>query len=308
MFNFESQVCDVCGRQFDKDSDIVVCPECGTPHHRECWHQLGHCVNQDKHAQGYEWQPVRKEPAPGSIKCPACGSIMPEGTLFCENCGRSLKMPTEAEQAFNQSKNPNIQVFGVPGMMGMTISNEDLQARAERELAGEFDGVPYKDMAVYIGPNAQYYIYKFRRMAANPKYRPFNFTAFLFTPLWFLFRKMWKMAIATAVLNFVTSIPTLIIMGVDMGVMSSAMMFPGIDVAADVLGFISIAASILFGFMAIPMYRKDTVKRLKKLKAEAGDNKEIYYRNVMRQAGPSKIGMLFVVLFVAFYFISSLTY
>lgn len=308
MFNFENQLCDVCGRHFDKDSDIVVCPDCGTPHHRECWHRVGHCVNRDKHSTGFEWKPVIKEPAPGSIKCPDCGAVMPEGTLFCENCGKSLNRQTEAEKSFNNSQMPNVQVFGVPGMMGMSISNEDMRARAEKELAGDFDGVPYKDMAVYIGPNAQYYIYKFKKMAENPKYKPFNWTACLFTPLWFLFRKMWKMALITAAINFITSVPALIIMGVDMGVFSSALMFTGIETAADVMSVISIAASVAFGYMAVPMYRKDTIKRLKKLKEEAGGNIETYYRNVMRQAGPSKIGMVCVALFVVFYFMTSMTY
>ncbi|MBP0980525.1 MAG: hypothetical protein J6Q18_03075, partial [Oscillospiraceae bacterium] len=64
MFKYEGLVCDVCGNPFDNESDIVVCPDCGTPHHRECWFQLGHCINEEAHAEGFEWAPpVREIPA-----------------------------------------------------------------------------------------------------------------------------------------------------------------------------------------------------------------------------------------------------
>ena len=41
--------CPVCNNQFTEDDDVVVCPECGTPHHRECYIQNGNCANADKH-------------------------------------------------------------------------------------------------------------------------------------------------------------------------------------------------------------------------------------------------------------------
>lgn len=297
MFNYNGQVCDVCGKPFDKDSDIVVCPECGTPHHRECYASLGHCVNESKHSEGFEWQPIRKEPKAGSITCPDCGAIMPRNTLFCENCGKALKTP--------QSQ-PQINVTGgaLPGMGGFVVmSRDDVAARIERELAGEIDGVPLKDIAVFIGSNAQYYLYKFRKMEQNPKYKPFNLTACLFSPLYFLFRKMWKVAAISILCNFVFSIPSLIIMAVNMGLLSisSRLVFPGIETVASVCSLISMLIGILWGFLAIPLYKKDTIKRLKKMKADCGSDVQEYYRQVMTNAGPSKLGMFVTVLFMIMY-------
>ena len=38
------------------------CPECGTPAHRACWKQNGHCLYENKHASGFVWQiPYSKE-------------------------------------------------------------------------------------------------------------------------------------------------------------------------------------------------------------------------------------------------------
>ena len=49
MFLYENNKCPVCSKKFEEGDDIVVCPDCGTPHHRECYHTLGKCANKDKH-------------------------------------------------------------------------------------------------------------------------------------------------------------------------------------------------------------------------------------------------------------------
>ena len=306
MFRFDGQVCDICGKPFDKDSDVVVCPECGTPHHRECWHELGHCVNEYRHGEGYEWAPVVKEVPQGSIECPDCHSIMPQGTLFCENCGRALK-----------TEDPNTQVYNIPGGRmevhqfpnAYTMDPNEFKARVDRELAGEIDGVPLRDMAVFIGQNAQYYIYKFKRMRKDPKYKPFNWTACMFPPIWFLFRKLWKQAIVAAIINFVLNLPTFFIVAAQSGVLStsSPLLFPGIEAAATITSLLVIVVGIVWGFLAEPMYKNDTVKRLKKLKADAGENTDRYYRSILEQAGPSKVGKAVMVLFVIYYIFTIFT-
>lgn len=203
MFKYENQICQVCQQTFDKDDDIVVCPECGTPHHRHCWHEQGDCVNRHKHAEGFEWKPAVKEVPADSVTCAECGANMPSGTLFCENCGKALAQPQQqASQSYTMPGGGRIEVHQVPpfgaGMpMGMGFDGGSA-------LAGEIDGVAIKDMAAFIGPNAQYYIYKFKRMVADARYKPFNWTAFMFRPLWFLYRKLWKPAVVSAILNMVT--------------------------------------------------------------------------------------------------------
>jgi len=59
--DFNGQKCPACGRSFDQDDDIVVCPVCGTPQHRSCWDERGECVNAARHAEGYVWQPETPE-------------------------------------------------------------------------------------------------------------------------------------------------------------------------------------------------------------------------------------------------------
>ena len=65
MFKYEGAKCPVCHAYLMEDDDIVVCPDCGAPHHRECWKSLGHCGCEELHAQGKAWtMPQQEGPAP----------------------------------------------------------------------------------------------------------------------------------------------------------------------------------------------------------------------------------------------------
>ena len=44
MANYTGK-CFSCGEVFKDGDDIVVCPECGTPYHRECYLKEGKCIN-----------------------------------------------------------------------------------------------------------------------------------------------------------------------------------------------------------------------------------------------------------------------
>lgn len=48
--------CDACQNIFKKDDDVIVCPICGTPHHRLCYKNLNNCVHADKHESDYSWE------------------------------------------------------------------------------------------------------------------------------------------------------------------------------------------------------------------------------------------------------------
>ena len=58
--DFYKYKCPVCNKQFKEGDDIVVCPECGTPHHRECYEQEEHCFYQDKHSQNFSFEMINR--------------------------------------------------------------------------------------------------------------------------------------------------------------------------------------------------------------------------------------------------------
>ena len=55
MLYYEGLTCPVCGRLFLAGDDIVVCPECGLPHHRECWLTENRCAMADAHGTDHQW-------------------------------------------------------------------------------------------------------------------------------------------------------------------------------------------------------------------------------------------------------------
>ena len=111
MALYENNSCPVCGKQFQPGDDIVTCPECGTPHHRACYRELGHCAHQALHGDGYAFTPAdppaeQKASAPADDthtaapeqkkKCVACDAELDGDAVFCTHCG--ARQPSAGEK------------------------------------------------------------------------------------------------------------------------------------------------------------------------------------------------------------------
>lgn len=186
MSKYTGEVCPACNQVFTEDDDIVVCPVCGAPHHRECWFKTGSCAFQDRHGS-FTWTPSSTQSRQDDFNpkstlgeiCPNCGANNPPDTLFCPNCG----MPRNVKGAETQFTNPYV-MFNDPF--------KDVSV----------DGVSAKDMAEFIQGSSYEYIRKF----SQKKHNGFNWAAFLFGPLWFLYRKMYKIGAALLVIVAVLEI------------------------------------------------------------------------------------------------------
>lgn len=292
MFNYTGHTCDVCNEKFTAQSDVVVCPECGTPHHRECYRQLGHCVNEAKHAEGFEYSAPQPAANPNTLTCPKCGAVNPKDVAFCESCGISLadgnhQSRTSPEEFRQQAKSTFVPPVVPVGM------------------EGEIDGVTLKDMALYIGPSYAYYIHGFKRIEKEPKTRIFCWSAFFFDGIYFLYRKMWLEAILVLLVGLVLGIPSTIVMMETMGVISSSspLMFSNIDLVMTVCSVLSMMLKMWLAFIAVPRYQKKVVKDLKKIKATSQTTAE-YYQTVVNKSGPSRAVLVFgVVMMIAYLFI-----
>lgn len=202
--DYEKYKCEVCGRNFEPGDDIVVCPVCGTPQHRSCWQQTGHCVNEDKHAQGFEWKTPAVPEAPHADTrdsvCPYCGAINAPGTDICTECGAHLSVSPAPDQ---DSGAPG-QDRDVPGgsiFPGLAAPVND--GGYEQVLEGEIDGIPSKEYAAYVGEGAARYVRSFNYFSKSGKKAGFNWAAMLFAPIWFFFRKMKKIGLIIIALQVV---------------------------------------------------------------------------------------------------------
>lgn len=203
----ENEKCPVCDKIFTDDDDIVICPYCGTPHHRDCYNALGKCVNEDKHSQGFEYKYeenessshstendaqrlnpnnnyyVPKTEETGKTLCKNCGKEIDSGVPFCSYCGEKQDNPQyRPSTPFNSRLN-------------------DAQHEAYKNSKETIDGKSLSDVAAVVGVNSQKFIPKFKK---NKKIS-WNWGGFIFGPFYLLYRKMYKEGIITLVLRTVVS-------------------------------------------------------------------------------------------------------
>ncbi len=234
MIDYTGIQCPVCGKSFGKDDDIVVCPECGAPYHRECYQKAGHCIYEEKHGTPEAWQPPASAAKDAEEKrCPRCGKPNAPGALFCDHCGMSLtgEPPIGPQNNYGQFNSrygappsptdfPNSQqppMGNTWGAYGQPQQNRPEGGNPQQPFQGppipflfdplggvpadeKINGVPAGDVAKFVQANTSYYLPVF---ANQQKYgrRRFNFCAFLCTGGWMLYRKQYKLgAILTAVM------------------------------------------------------------------------------------------------------------
>ncbi len=182
--NYLNEVCPVCKKEFSDEDDIVVCPVCGTPHHRECYSESGVCANEKQHLSGFEWKPTNavketpkafgKQPHIKTVVCPNCHRENPAEEPNCIYCSARL---------YND---PSAFAKAQPFPTNMPYATQVIEISPDDTLGSHKVG----EVAQYVQMNAHSYIPKFFKQEKTGKKFSFNWAAFFFSPYWFFFRKM----------------------------------------------------------------------------------------------------------------------
>lgn len=184
--DYKKEICPICLNEFADGDDIVVCPECGTPHHRECWALNNRCANDALHTEGFEW------------KSTAADKPEPEEQPFEVN-----NQNTETDSAGNT----NVP-FSIPVITSQDINEDGFENLCMRGVKAnkesKVDGVRIGDIALYIQQNARNYINKF----IKGKKITINWAALLFAPAWFFYRKLYKAGLLFLALTVAISLFT----------------------------------------------------------------------------------------------------
>jgi ribosomal protein L37E len=223
MEEFFGQKCAICGGVFDKDSDIAVCPECGTPFHRACYKKLGHCPNEQLHKSGTVWEPEGKtEKQSSESVCKRCGKQNKPNAFFCESCGFPLETfiktedPKEREKlkAENDSEIDPEEFYDNGGdgliMRPVTANTDDPLCGFNPEEVFDED-VTLSEIAEYVKYNTHYYLPVFKNIKRFGTPIIWNFTALLFPELYFAYRKMPVHALGALILRLFLAVPDLIV-------------------------------------------------------------------------------------------------
>ena len=210
MAEYTNLKCPVCENKFSQDDDIVVCPICGTPHHRECYKNLGRCANIQWHAENKTYdideqfdsqreqeEQTQKEEKSESKKivCARCGNENDEQSLFCDKCGAPVS------QGFSQGPLPFTHI---------NMKEGGFNPFAALESDELIDGVETWKYTAIVKENPMRFIMQFKSFAKNVKKTSFNLAAFFFSPFYFLYRKMYGIGVILLLAMALLNLPSLL--------------------------------------------------------------------------------------------------
>ncbi len=295
MSRYIGQSCPHCHVRFLEGDDIVVCPDCGTPHHRTCYTEAGECANIALHSSAYDWKPVPPEPLP--ITCRNCNSTNPPGTDYCQSCNMPLveRLSVEGETPPEEKTGPLPQFL--PSSLSELFSS--MLNYSEKE---QIDGITIKEWSIYIGNAAPNYIINFKRMNQTRKKISFSFAAFFFGPLYFFYRRMWLIGLIAMLIQAVLSIPTFMLMANYMFGISLAVSVEVLTVVNYVMSVLLFGVNMLFSMYAIHLFRGSAGRAINKLKKRAKNERE-YFEILESKSGPCTPVIFAVIILFALTFL-----
>ena len=188
--NTAGEKCAVCKAYLFSDDDVVYCPECGAPHHRECYNSIGQCGLKEFHGTENQYkkaetqiEPEEKDTSIDLVTCGMCGEKYDKDETACPSCNA-----------------PNMSKVG-----GRFVTIDFLGGVPSDTVLG--DNVTADDAKKFVFTNTHRYIPKFLKFNQGKK-TSWNWLAFLTPCGWLLSRKMYLLGsiigalqIAIAMLN-----------------------------------------------------------------------------------------------------------
>lgn len=271
--------CSLCHSYLFEEDDVVYCPICGAPHHRECYNSINRCALEETHGTDMQYDKLRSR------------------------AGQEEKTREQANPQ-NNSQEHNPYEFKTP--FGAHIQFDLLGGIPAEQLIDE--DVTAKEAAKFVASNTTRYIPKF----AKGNKVSWNFLALLFPSGWFLSRKMYKNGIIACFLKIIATMLALPLTKVmyNLGLNDSASYYdmaqrlmealpsinPAIIFATFIGMWVNIAVSLVSALFGDYLYKKHTVNCIQKIKQES-ENIELDF---LKKGGVSLI-LFFVGVFAVEY-------
>lgn len=318
MQEYQNKCCGQCGEKFNEKDEIAICPDCGTPIHRACWN--GHCPNEAKHAEGFDWNKAEAANAykkivdagrPDKSVCAVCGEKADADMIYCPDCGTAMHRSCFAAHGSCPNENNHHKDFSEheffrnggfnPEEMIKISSFSDIikgirKNPVKDQLTGEeltCHGVTQAELIAYLGEHnfsTTRYLLLFLRMANSKKKASLNFFAGLLMPYYQFYQRMVGPAIILLIVNFILSLPASIYqLNAMMNSASSASMeMSGLGNIISVLSFVGVVIQILVAFFNDYFYMRWSVNRILGLREKYKDLPENEYHEALAKAGTPK--------------------
>lgn len=273
MNRYEGLTCPVCHQKLFEEDDVAVCPECGAPHHRECYLKEGHCHFEEAHGTPDQWtMPKPPEPEPEPEPEP------------------------QAEAPQEENEDPQ-SAYQTPFLFAQVDPKEDI------------DGESAGNIIKFVGINAMHYLNAFRRIANGAKVS-WNWMAFLFTEYWLFSRKCYKEGFLVSMLNLLLYIPVIAMGIAELADPTAIMQFASSMSFSDMIILFTsstgmMALRVIMGLLGDHIYKKKVYSGLK-LARENGSADDF---SLARLGGVNLFAMMIAyfgfefVLFIVNYFI-----
>lgn len=300
MSNYNGTKCISCGQIFKDNDDVVVCPECGTPYHRECYLKEGQCINTSLHESGESWKPEyenrssENEDSSEPIRCIRCGAENPPEGIFCNKCGMPLTGNRDSARPFNNAnKNSNNNGFfggqpqgGFNGQQqgGFYFGGQTMTFDQDSEI----DGIKLGDYAKYTGKNSLGLLSNFIRFGNFGGKFSINLGALIFPEFYFFYRKMYKFGSLILMIIILLSIPSMIILGMNMDFISSSLVNVNNDnfiLVYRLCSYLMMGVRFLCGFYGTYWYYKTAKKDITKIRSMNIDGDEDIIKNKIAEKG-----------------------
>lgn len=309
MPDYVGRKCVICKNDFIEDDDIVVCPDCGAPYHRECYNEKNSCIYESVHGTEKAYQFNKSEHIKAESndkKCPRCKNENVKDANFCSKCGY-IFTNSAYQNSYENLKNEIPFMFDP---MGGVEPNE------------EFDGIIAGDLAKFVANNTPYYMNIFNRQKVHKRGK-FNFSAFLLSGFWFLYRKMYKIGAILTSLTILMQLGSFFIETFySAPILKSVLSLSNSSILADssindyskifseiiklsatqqlllfcptILDLLNFFIMIISGFIGNKIYYKHCVKSLNKLKSEKLTPDD--YSNKIQKIGGTNFKIVSIML------------
>lgn len=296
MGRYTGVECPICHQELKDNDEIVVCPQCGAPYHRHCFH--GECLFQDLHREGKSWERSNEKGDPkfeqhdDKLRCSRCGTANNPGNIFCDVCGTPLRNPGKEDSVPPSGFGP-FQDGPQPPFGRNMAYNPYTTPYGGLSPDEKIDDIPVKDIAIYVGETTHYYLPKFKEMH-NRNTFSWNWSAFFLDCYFMLYRKMYGLAIGTFLLKGVLTFAAIFMVMMRYSG-NSTVDLSVISLISNITYFISLGIMALSGFMTNRLYMKHCFRQIKKIRAECPEDEE-YYRRLTKKGSVSRKAVLIVLV------------